>query len=68
MLALILIITIGALLIATGLIIYGIYLLLKTEQEKKSKQNAVWMIIGGICLGIIFTPNALALLNSGLFF
>ena len=66
--AFILLITAGALFIATGLIVCGVYLLLKKEQEKKSKQNAVWMIIGGICLGIIFAPNALALLNSGLLF
>ena len=36
MLALILIITIGALLIATGLIIYGIYLLLQKEQNNET--------------------------------
>lgn len=64
MLALILIITIGALLIATGLIIYGIYLLLQKEQNNKPKGNPIWMIIGGICLAIIFTPNALAFLND----
>ena len=40
MLALILIITIGALLIATGLIVYGIYLLLQKEQNNKPKRKS----------------------------
>ena len=64
MIAPLLIITIGALLIATGIIIYGVYLLLQKEHHNKSRGNAIWMIIGGICLAIIFTPNALAFLND----
>ena len=63
MIALILIITIGALLIATGIIFYGVYLLLQKEHNNKSKGNAIWMIIGGICLATVFTPNAFSLLD-----
>ena len=49
---LILLVTIGALLIAAGLIICGFYLFLQKEREKKSTGKA--MAIGGISLAIFF--------------
>ena len=58
---LILLVTIGALLIAAGLIICGFYLFLQKEREKKSTGKA--MAIGGISLAIFFTPNVLFFLD-----